>query len=58
MPPVLLEALAEGGILVAPVGDERRDQELIRIRRLEGALITENLGPVRFVPLVAGLPRA
>jgi protein-L-isoaspartate(D-aspartate) O-methyltransferase len=58
VPPALLEALAEGGVLVAPVGDERRDQELMRFRRQDGALVTEDLGPVRFVPLVVGLPRA
>jgi len=58
VPPVLLESLAENGVLVAPVGDERRAQELMRFRRQEGAILTEDLGAVRFVPLVAGLPRA
>jgi protein-L-isoaspartate(D-aspartate) O-methyltransferase len=58
VPPVLLEALAEGGVLVAPVGDDRREQELIRMRRQDDKLVTEDLGAVRFVPLVAGLPRA
>jgi protein-L-isoaspartate(D-aspartate) O-methyltransferase len=58
VPAALLEALGEGGILVAPVGDERREQELMRIRRQDDKLVTEDLGAVRFVPLVAGLPRA
>jgi protein-L-isoaspartate(D-aspartate) O-methyltransferase len=57
VPPALLESLAEGGILVTPVGDERREQELLRVRRQDGTLATENLGAVRFVPLVVGLPR-
>ncbi len=57
VPQVLVNSLAEGGILVAPVGEERRGQQLVRIRRRDGVLITEDLGPVRFVPLVAGLPR-
>jgi protein-L-isoaspartate(D-aspartate) O-methyltransferase len=57
LPGKLLGSLAEGGVLVAPVGEERRDQRLIRIRRKDGTSITEELGPVRFVPLVAGLPR-
>jgi protein-L-isoaspartate(D-aspartate) O-methyltransferase len=57
VPQVLLDSLAEGGILVAPVGEERRGQQLLRIRRRDGTPVTENLGPVRFVPLVAGLPR-
>ena len=57
VPQVLLDSLAEGGVLVAPVGEERRDQELLRYRRRDGDFIVEDLGPVRFVPLVAGLPR-
>ena len=57
LPANLRDSLAEGGILVAPVGEERRDQQLLRIRRENGAFITEDLGAVRFVPLVSGLPR-
>jgi len=57
LPPRLAEGLAPGGILVAPVGEERRDQQLLRIRRTESGYWTENLGSVRFVPLVSGLPR-
>jgi protein-L-isoaspartate(D-aspartate) O-methyltransferase len=58
LPGHLLDNLAEGGILVAPVGEERRDQRLVRLRRQDGQVTTEELGPVRFVPLVRGLPRA
>jgi protein-L-isoaspartate(D-aspartate) O-methyltransferase len=43
--------------LVAPVGGDRRDQQLVRIRRNDDGFVTEDLGLVRFVPLVAGLPR-
>jgi protein-L-isoaspartate(D-aspartate) O-methyltransferase len=57
LPAVLCDSLAEGGILVAPVGEERRDQQLVRVIRRAGALVTEDLGTVRFVPLVVGLPR-
>jgi len=57
LPAGLAESLVVGGILVAPVGEERRDQRLVRIRREEGGLRTEELGIVRFVPLVPGLPR-
>jgi protein-L-isoaspartate(D-aspartate) O-methyltransferase len=49
--------LAPGGVLVAPVGGDRRDQQLVRIRRNDDGFVTEDLGLVRFVPLVAGLPR-
>jgi protein-L-isoaspartate(D-aspartate) O-methyltransferase len=57
LPRKLLDSLAPDGILVAPVGEERRDQQLLRIRRKDGDTVTEELGGVRFVPLVEGLPR-
>ena len=57
VPPTLIDRLAPGGILVAPVGEDHRDQQLIRIRRHDHGFSTEHLGLVRFVPLVVGLPR-
>ena len=57
IPATLIEGLTPGGILVAPVGEDHRDQQLLRIRRHDNVFSTENLGLVRFVPLVAGLPR-
>ncbi|MEZ5267405.1 MAG: erythromycin esterase family protein [Microthrixaceae bacterium] len=48
----LLEQLADGGRLVIPVGPEARGQELVRVRRDGDAFDEEDLGPVRFVPLV------
>jgi protein-L-isoaspartate(D-aspartate) O-methyltransferase len=57
VPAALADGLACGGVLVAPVGGDRRDQQLLRIRRNEDGFATEDLGLVRFVPLVAGLPR-
>jgi protein-L-isoaspartate(D-aspartate) O-methyltransferase len=57
LPAIMRDSLAEGGILVAPVGEERRDQQLVRVSRRDGTFLTEELGPVRFVPLVVGLPR-
>ncbi|MBV9861152.1 MAG: protein-L-isoaspartate(D-aspartate) O-methyltransferase [Alphaproteobacteria bacterium] len=57
VPTVLVDSLLPGGVLIAPVGEERRDQQLLRIERKEIGFSTEDLGPVRFVPLVAGLPR-
>ncbi|HYZ41712.1 MAG TPA: protein-L-isoaspartate(D-aspartate) O-methyltransferase [Stellaceae bacterium] len=57
VPSTLVDGLAPGGVLVVPVGEEHHDQQLIRIRRHDVGFSTEDLGPVRFVPLVAGLPR-
>jgi protein-L-isoaspartate(D-aspartate) O-methyltransferase len=57
LPESLIEGLALGGVLIAPVGEDHRDQQLLRIRRHDDVFSTENLGLVRFVPLVGGLPR-
>ncbi len=58
LPAALVDQLAPGGIMVGPVGDQGRLQTLVRIRRAaDGATFCEELGPVRFVPLVPGLPR-
>jgi protein-L-isoaspartate(D-aspartate) O-methyltransferase len=57
LPEVLLEQLSVGGIMVLPLGPERGDQELIKIRRGEGGFETEKLCDVRFVPLLPGLPQ-
>jgi protein-L-isoaspartate(D-aspartate) O-methyltransferase len=53
IPPTLLEQLAEGGRMVLPVqvGEE---QHLLCLQKVEGRIIREDLGPVRFVPLVSG----
>jgi protein-L-isoaspartate(D-aspartate) O-methyltransferase len=51
IPKALVDQLAEGGILVAPVGDVP-PQRLVRWTRVRGALKKEDLGAVRFVPMV------
>jgi protein-L-isoaspartate(D-aspartate) O-methyltransferase len=58
VPTALIDQLAPDGILVGPLGQEKRDQALVRIRRgADGATYCEQLAGVRFVPLVPGLPR-
>lgn len=52
VPRTLWEQLAEGGSLIMPVGPESRGQELLRVRRIDDQPIEEDLGPVRFVPLI------
>ena len=56
VPGALVDQLAEGGVLVIPVGRRSREQELLRLRRDKGRVCEEILGRVRFVPLVSGLP--
>ena len=57
LPEILLDQLAPDGIMVLPLGPERGDQELIRLRKGEGGIETEKLCDVRFVPLLPGLPQ-
>ena len=52
MPSALVEQLREGGIVVAPVGEE--EQWLYRWTKRGGKLEEERLGAVRFVPMVRG----
>ena len=53
VPKPLLDQLAIGGRLVIPVGSTPRAQELLRVRRMDEATYArEDLGPVRFVPLI------
>ena len=52
--PALLDQLAEGGTLVAPVG-EPGTQDLLRIRKTPEGVLRENLGKVAFVPLLPGI---
>lgn len=52
IPTALLEQLAEGGVLVIPVGDE--SQQLLKIRREKGQFISQVVEAVKFVPLISG----
>ncbi len=54
VPPVLFDQLAIGGIMIVPVGLDENDQHLLKVRRANGDIETEDLGQTRFVPLVAG----
>jgi len=56
VPGDLADQLAEGGVMVLPVGRQGRDQNLLRLVRTGDGLIEEPLGDVRFVPMLGGLP--
>ncbi len=57
LPLRLVEQLRDGGVMIAPVGPERREQRLVRVHRTGDSHRVEELAEVRFVPLVRGLPR-
>jgi len=54
VPAPLLDQLAEGGVLVAPMARDQ-GQRLIRVTRSSEGFEEEDLGPVVFVPLLDGL---
>ena len=51
LPDALVEQLAPDGVIVAPLG-QAPAQRLFRWRKHDGQLTQEDLGPIRFVPMV------
>lgn len=58
LPGALLDQLADGGLLVVPVGSQAKDQRLERWKKVGGLLYKQDLGAVRFVPMVHAEPAA
>ena len=56
IPPALLEQLADGGRMVLPMAVNGDEQQLLRLRKQGDTVTREDLGAVRFVPLVEGRP--
>ena len=56
VPAALLNQLALGGRLVMPLELENGDQFLMRYTNSKAGLFEEKLNPVRFVPMIQGLP--
>lgn len=52
LPEALVAQLAEGGLIVVPVGPQSHDQRLERHKKRAGRLVREDLCAVRFVPMV------
>ena len=57
VPQSLIDALAEGGILIGPVGGPDDKQVLVRIRKTPEGIERKDLLDVRFVPALPGLAR-
>ncbi len=53
VPKPLLEQLKPGGRIVMPLGDPHSIQSLVKVtKQTDGSLLREDLGGVRFVPLI------
>ena len=52
MPQGLLAQLADGGVMIAPIGEQ--DQQLMMVVRNGDTFTEHKVAPVRFVPLVPG----
>jgi protein-L-isoaspartate(D-aspartate) O-methyltransferase len=57
VPQVLLEELAEGGVMVLPLGPHGGAQQLVKLTKGEQGIKQEELIGVRFVPLLPGKAR-
>jgi len=57
VPQTLVDQLAEGGVMIVPVGPHTGAQNIIRLVKKGGTLVRETLLPVRFVPLLPGRAR-
>ena len=54
IPEVLADQIAEGGVMVLPLGPRDGTQRLVKLTRTSTGLAREELIPVRFVPLLPG----
>ncbi|WP_411161967.1 protein-L-isoaspartate(D-aspartate) O-methyltransferase [Idiomarina sp. HP20-50] len=54
IPQDLVDQLADGGVMIIPVGEQHQSQSLVVMRRFGDSLEQQHIGDVRFVPLVKG----
>ena len=57
IPQALVEQLADGGIMVLPLGPHGGAQELVKLTKTRGEIERQDLIAVRFVPLLPGRAR-
>ena len=57
IPQVLVDELAEGGVMVLPLGEHSGPQRIVKLTRGEGGVTQQELIWVRFVPLLPGQAR-
>ena len=54
IPKALLDQLADGGIMILPLGSHDGSQHIIKLTKSVTGIRRENLIPVRFVPMLPG----
>jgi protein-L-isoaspartate(D-aspartate) O-methyltransferase len=54
IPEALLDQLADGGIMILPLGSHDGSQHIIKLTKSVTGICRENLIPVRFVPMLPG----
>jgi protein-L-isoaspartate(D-aspartate) O-methyltransferase len=57
IPEVLVEELAESGVMILPLGPHAGAQQLVKLTKKQGQIEKEDLIGVRFVPLLPGKAR-
>ena len=57
VPKALIAQLAEGGVMVLPLGSQSATQVLVKLTKNKDRIAREDLLPVRFVPLLPGKAR-
>ena len=57
VPEALIEQLAEGGVMLLPLGPHAGTQEIVKLTKTNEGLAREHLIGVRFVPLLRGQAR-
>jgi protein-L-isoaspartate(D-aspartate) O-methyltransferase len=57
IPQVLIEQLADGGVMLLPLGPHNGTQEIVKLTKTDKGLTQEHLIGVRFVPLLQGQAR-
>ena len=55
VPRPLWEQLGDGGRMILPLGLHEEDQQLWLVEKLDGHMMSERLGGVRFVPMISPL---
>ncbi|MBF0611429.1 MAG: protein-L-isoaspartate(D-aspartate) O-methyltransferase [Magnetococcales bacterium] len=57
VPPPLVQQLAEGGVMIIPVGHPFVTQMLVMVEKKDGKITSKELMPVKFVPLTGNRPQ-